>query len=356
MKILFCALKYEYGNPLAGFASIEYGAFYATLKRMPGIEVEYFPMDEIISQIGRDRMNKKLISEVEKKKPDLLFCILFTDQIKPETISYITDKTSTKTFNWFADDSWRFHIFSKYWAPLFTQIATTDPGAIAKYKALGINNVMSTQWAANPAVYHLPAMKKKVSGLGVTFVGAKYGNRGAYLEFLKNRGLPAEGFGNDWPNGRVSVDRMVEVFYSSRVNLNFTETPFMTSKERLRIFSRPFLKHEQNGWRLNFRNPLGYLRSAIDSQRRQFKARIFEVPACGGFLLTGKVEGLADYYNIGREILVFDGKKDLLEKCSYYMAHDDARVAIAKAGYERTIKDHTYEKRFEEIFKKMGLY
>jgi len=37
------------------------------------------------------------------------------------------------------------------------------------------------------------------------------------------------------------------------------------------------------------------------------------------------------------------------------MEHEEERNAIAKAGYERTIKDHTYEQRFREIFSAMGL-
>ena len=31
------------------------------------------------------------------------------------------------------------------------------------------------------------------------------------------------------------------------------------------------------------------------------------------------------------------------------------RSAIAKAGYERTLREHTYAHRFEEIFRAMGL-
>lgn len=354
MKILFCGLKYEYGDQRLGFSAIEYDTFFATLKRMPGIEVNFFGMDEIISQFGRDIMNEKLIREVEEKTPDLLFFVLFTDQIKPETIRYITTKTFTKTFNWFADDSWRFHIFSKYWAPLFTLSATTDPGAIKKYNSLGINNVIRTQWAANVEVYH-PITPKTDRKYEVTFVGGKYGNRSSYISLLKERNIPVEAFGNAWPAGRATKEKMLEIFSGSKINLNFTETPYMTFKERLRAFSQIFLKYEKSGYRINLNNPWGYFLSALDTQKRQFKARIFEAPACGGFLLTGKVDGLSDYYKDGTEIVVFKGRKDLIEKCHYYLEHEEKRIAIAKAGYERTIKDHTYEQRFKEIFKALEL-
>jgi spore maturation protein CgeB len=49
-------------------------------------------------------------------------------------------------------------------------------------------------------------------------------------------------------------------------------------------------------------------------------------------------------------MVFYRGAEELIQKVRYYLGHDDERRRIAKAGYERTIKDHTYEKRFREIF------
>ena len=90
-------------------------------------------------------------------------------------------------------------------------------------------------------------------------------------------------------------------------------------------------------------------------QRDQIKGRNFEVPGCGGFLLTGRAENLEAYYEIGREIVCFESTEELIEKARYYLAHEDERAAIARAGYERTMKEHTYAHRFAEIFRRAGL-
>ena len=45
---------------------------------------------------------------------------------------------------------------------------------------------------------------------------------------------------------------------------------------------------------------------------------------------------------------------DLIEKIRYYLAHPEERERIARAGYERTMREHTAEKRFGAIFKDMG--
>ncbi|MHB1830560.1 MAG: glycosyltransferase family protein [Candidatus Micrarchaeaceae archaeon] len=39
----------------------------------------------------------------------------------------------------------------------------------------------------------------------------------------------------------------------------------------------------------------------------------------------------------------------------YYLDEEKERDRIADASYKRTIKEHTYEKRFKYIFKCVGL-
>ncbi|MCL5775070.1 MAG: hypothetical protein M1333_02565, partial [Patescibacteria group bacterium] len=66
MKILFCGLKYEYGKPHLGLSAIEYSTFYETLKRMPGVECEFFGMDEKILEVGKGVVDAELIKTVEE--------------------------------------------------------------------------------------------------------------------------------------------------------------------------------------------------------------------------------------------------------------------------------------------------
>jgi spore maturation protein CgeB len=87
----------------------------------------------------------------------------------------------------------------------------------------------------------------------------------------------------------------------------------------------------------------------------QIKGRNFEVPGCGGFMLTGMAENLGQYYEIGKEVACFDDRHDLIDKVRYYLKHEDEREAIAQAGYERTMRDHTYPRRFSEIFEQLGM-
>lgn len=350
MKTLFVGLKYEYGNLKAGH-SFEYQNFFQVLKNMEGVECELFAIDEVMQKVGRDEMNNLLIKQVQENKYDLLFCFLFTEEIKKETISYITKKTKTKTFNWFADDHWRFPIFSKYWAPLFTKVSTTDSLAVMKYQKIGVD-VIKTQWGANTKLYK-PLLNQEVGikNQEICFVGKNYGNRMGYIKALTDAGLPAVGFGSGWSVGRVSHEQMLSMFSNSKINLNFTESYFEWKKELVKLFVKKELgKYSFNGYHL-----VQNIQALAGKFRRQIKGRTFEVPACGGFLLTGQADNLTEYYEENKEIVIFKDKNDMIEKCKYYLENESQREKIAQAGYKRTILEHTYEQRFKQIFERIDL-
>jgi spore maturation protein CgeB len=77
----------------------------------------------------------------------------------------------------------------------------------------------------------------------------------------------------------------------------------------------------------------------------------FEIPGCGAFLLTGTAENLEEYYVPGKEVVCFETLPELSEKIKYYQQHQTERCKIAKAGYERTLREHTYEIRLKQLFR-----
>lgn len=355
LKVLFAALKYDYGRPTGGL-SVEHTNFYDCLRQMSDVKAEFFAVDEETWAGGREAMNQKLIQTVLETKPDLLFCYLLSEEIKKETISYITHKTQTKTFNWFADDHWRVPIFSRFWAPLFTMVSTTDAEAIEKYKSYGITNVIKTQWGANPFFYFIQDPKLNPGNLNVTFVGEKYGKRNKYIKKLSSAGVVAQTFGRGWEAGRVDHQRMLEIFSYSKINLNFSETYFHGHVAKLKLVAKLFIAKEMGRYKFVGHHFFDNLQAMHGTQKNPIKGRVFEVPATGGFLMTGKSgDDIGEYYVPGKELAVFDSPEDLIEKCKYYLSHEQERQIIAKAGYDRTIKEHTYVQRFEEIFKAMHL-
>ena len=77
--------------------------------------------------------------------------------------------------------------------------------------------------------------------------------------------------------------------------------------------------------------------------------RTFEICAAGAFQLTDIREDLAKHYTPGIEIETYTSQEELLEKIDYYLAHEEEREAIALRGLKRTLKEHTYEHRMDQM-------
>ena len=85
------------------------------------------------------------------------------------------------------------------------------------------------------------------------------------------------------------------------------------------------------------------------------KGRDFEVTACGGLYLTSYNPELALLYDIGKEILCYTNEFDCVELVRYYLQRPEEAKAIAAAGRARCLRDHTWERRFEDLFTWMDL-
>jgi spore maturation protein CgeB len=77
--------------------------------------------------------------------------------------------------------------------------------------------------------------------------------------------------------------------------------------------------------------------------------RLYEATGTGALLLTDRGSNLPDLFEPGREVVVYDDVVDLVAKVRHYLEHDTERLAIAAAGQERTLREHTYERRIGEL-------
>lgn len=369
MLILYTGMKYDYGKREQGY-SFEHYNFYDSLRNM-GHDILYFDFMTLMQDHSKEWMNRRLCEIAKTEKPQLMFTALFTDELERSVLREISENTETTTLNWFCDDHWRFDNYTRYWAPCFNWVVTTAKSALPKYQRFGIRNVIKSQWAANHFLYRKLDLPVKYD---VTFVGQPHGNRREIIDALRNAGHSVKVWGSGWESGRLSQTEMIEVFNESRINLNISNAsvpiPFSPSDRKVRRFAGeacdviPFgSKIKAMGkWGLSklSKVKLGTEDPSQDGRdgkqySEQIKGRNFEVPGCGGFMLTGRADNLEDYYEVGKEVVCFDDSNDLVDKVAYYLTHDKERMAVAQAGYQRTLRQHTYVHRFSEIFQRLGL-
>lgn len=109
--------------------------------------------------------------------------------------------------------------------------------------------------------------------------------------------------------GVKTIEEMPKVFRLSKINLNMTMRPIQTGL------------------------PL----------------RIFDIMGCGGFLMTNYQEEISDYFEIGSDLETYTSLEELVDKCGYYLEHDDIRQKIARNGYEKVKSEHNYMSRIKEM-------
>jgi spore maturation protein CgeB len=359
MKILYVGTKYDYGKPEQGYSFEHYNFFHA-LHNL-GHEIIYFDFMALMQKRSKEWMNGRLKEVAQSEQPDLMFTVLAENELDKDVVANISKNTNS--VNWFCDDHWRFDNFSKFWAPCFNWVVTTANSALPKYEKIKYHNVIKSQWACNHFLYRqldLPLI------YDVTFVGQPHGNRRQVIEKLRENGFKVSVWGTGWETGRLSQEEMINVFNQSRINLNLSNSIFKieSPKEKIRNRIRQGLSKAANWvpggrtakelWKES-RKTIIADQSTDTSYLEQIKGRNFEVPGCSGFMLTGRPENLEEYYRINEEVVCHENSDDLVSKVKYYLENESERQRIAKAGYERTVREHTYANRFSEIFKRMNL-
>lgn len=78
--------------------------------------------------------------------------------------------------------------------------------------------------------------------------------------------------------------------------------------------------------------------------------RALDIMACGGLLLSNYQPELAEYFEEGKELVLFYSKQDCLEKAAYYLTHEEERRAIAEAGQNKVKETFSYRSALSKIF------
>ncbi len=82
--------------------------------------------------------------------------------------------------------------------------------------------------------------------------------------------------------------------------------------------------------------------------------RIFDILACGGFVLAEHSDALAALFEIGVEVESYSNLANLQAKVAHYLAHPDQAQAIAARGRQAVLERHTIDQRVEQMLQAMA--
>jgi spore maturation protein CgeB len=84
--------------------------------------------------------------------------------------------------------------------------------------------------------------------------------------------------------------------------------------------------------------------------------RLFEATGMGACLITDWKENLADLFEPGKEVLTYRSNEECLDLIRYYAGHAAARETIGAAGQARCHREHTYERRMNDLVNVLTRY
>ena len=127
------------------------------------------------------------------------------------------------------------------------------------------------------------------------------------------------------------------------------KTPFLPN-----IINRGTAAHRKESCYI-FRCSKINLNITLRSIRTGIPLRAFEIMGSGGFLLTNYQTDFLEHFEPGIDFAYYDSYDDLLWKTEYYLTHEEERQAIARSGYEKVKKYHTYQNRFDQMLEIMKI-
>jgi spore maturation protein CgeB len=283
--------------------------------------------ESLARQTYIETLSSVLLESFADKPIDILICMAQAP-ISPRALLELR-RQGVITVLWFVEDYLRF----TYWkevAKYFDYVFTIQKGeCIEAIRKAGAGNVHYLPTGCDPAI-HAPVTlsDEEMSRWGspISFVGAGYYNRRQTFAGLAH--LPCKLWGTEWPTCKP-FDKMVQE--SGRR---------LTPEEYIKIF---------NASEINLNLHSSNERDGVDPSGDFLNPRTFELAACGAFQLVDERELLSECFKVGEEIVTFSSVADLKDKIEYYRDRPEERRRIAARARERVLREHTYEKRLEQM-------
>jgi spore maturation protein CgeB len=109
-------------------------------------------------------------------------------------------------------------------------------------------------------------------------------------------------------------------------------------------------------YRVLARSKIALNRHIVEAADNANNMRLYEATGVGTLLITDAKSNLSELFEPDEEVVTYANEKELVEKIGHYLEDDAARERVARAGQQRTLRDHTYERRMSELVTILARY
>jgi len=280
-------------------------------------------------------VQKEFLNAVRKEKPDLIL-ILKGWYFCPKTLLRIKKELpQTKLFCFNPDNpfnTWHFGASNNWMTksiPLYDVYFIWAKLLIEDIKKLGAQRVEHLPFGYDPQIHYpieVSEEEKKIYGSDVAFIGSWDDKREKWLSCLLDYGLKIWGSAwqkagpnlrQKWQSREAVAEEFSKVCNSAKIILNIIRQQ----------------NSEYPGHNISSHN-----------------MRTFEVPACGGFLLSVRTDEAKSFFEEDKEAAYFSSPEELKEKLDFYLENEELRNKIAEGGYKKILNsDYAYADRAKKI-------
>jgi hypothetical protein len=358
--------------------------------RFMHIAADFTPEEKEVRAKITESIMSELRNEHARRPVDLFLSYFYNAHFDPAGVDEIR-RLGIPSINFYCNSIYQFENVAAIAAAVdFSWHAERD--ARDSYLSVGAKPIW-VQMGADPDVYR-PVENVKREPVAV-FVGQRYADRDRMAATLIQANVPLALYGPGWSgdqsgNGagkaeqtKVDLGRRAHVAgsraaYWEAVRQNWASSGFFRGTQRtlrqiqyrnesrrlmplFRAAARGAVKFEDQRQIfssyelvLNFSNVWADGRPG-SKLIPHVRLRDFEAPMCRSCYLTGHTDEIVEFYQLGNEIDTYASHEELVDKSRFYLANWKAAEKLRNAGFERARRDHTWARRFEELFQKIGV-
>lgn len=207
-------------------------------------------------------------------------------------------------------------------------LISSVPSNVSHFAALGIPSALHGLGFEGRLIDEFP---QELRSLPVTFVGSFFSVHGTRESFL-------EELCSLVPELQVWTDSLAGIPETSPIRKAWMGAAW--GREMYGVLARSRITLNHHGHTGPFANNL----------------RLFEATGMGALLITDAKDNLGDVFLPGEEVVDYHDVSECAELIRYYLDNEQERARIAAAGRMRTLRDHTWAVRMQQLLEILQPY
>jgi spore maturation protein CgeB len=297
-----------------------------------------------------DALNAAVLNAADLHRPNLVWAEK-QEYLRPATLKRL-GLDGAATLHYTPDPyfslSWKRTSLTDECLPLYDVVVVTKRYELQSYASHGCSHVIYSPLGYDP-VGHAPPAHSSGYSRDVVFVGGWEPRRERLLAAAKQAAKSVSIWGYGWSialeprTNPLRALRLGRLAPAHRVYLGKPSAHLEPAIQAGEGRNGEIYEEAYSRAIAGSRIALGLLREVCPDQHT---TRTFEIPAIGGFMLADRSQEHMEFFEEGLEAEFFGSDDEYLDKLKFYLANEEVRGRVARAGHERCMRSgYSYDDR-----------